>query len=163
MKRFNRGRRSNKRDGRNSGLPEGNVQNSDPQSFSFNQRQMPERAKKSVERLRWTAPKPLNIPLPALQCIRCGQSIVDPHTALADKTSGDPVHFDCVLSELLEKETLEQGDTLSYIGGGRFGILQFNSRKGELKYFTIKKIMEWEDKENRAKWRYAFADHYSLT
>jgi hypothetical protein len=29
--------------------------------------------------------------------------------------------------------------------------------------FKIKKILEWEDKENRAEWRKTICDHYSLT
>ena len=162
MKRFNRSRRSHKRDNRNP-AQEGSLYNNETNSLSFNQQRIQGREKNLPERPRWTAPKPLNLPLPVLHCIRCGQSISDGHAALADRRSGEPVHFDCVMAELLENETLEKGDFLSYIGGGRFGIVEFNGRKGESKYFTIKKIVEWEDKENRAPWRYTFADNYSLT
>ena len=160
MKRFNRNRRPHKRENRNPAPQDGNVQN--PNSLLLSRRRMPDGEKNALERPRWTAPKPLNIPLPVLHCIRCGQPINDAHAAMADRRNGEPVHFDCVMAELLEKETLEKGDSLSYIGGGRFGIVQMNGRNGETAYFTIKKIVEWEDKENRASWRNAFADHYSL-
>jgi len=162
LKRFNRNRRSHKKDNRNP-AQEGSLSNIDPNSLSLTQQRMPGREKNLPERPRWTAPKPLNLPLPVLHCIRCGQLISDAHAALADRKGGEPVHFDCVLAELLEKETLEKGESLSYIGGGRFGIVEFNGRKGESSYFTIKKIVEWEDKENRAPWRNTFADNYSLT
>jgi len=111
----------------------------------------------------WTAPKPNTDPLPVLNCIRCGLPITDPFDALSDRKSGAPVHFDCVFSELAEQEILEAGDTLSYIGGGRFGIVHLNGEKGDTKKFTIKKIFEWEDKEKRAEWRGVIADRYSIT
>ena len=114
-----------------------------------------------VERLTWTAPKQSTKPLPVLNCIRCGLAITDTHAALSERESGGPVHFDCVMMELAEQETLGKGDTLSYLGGGRFGIVCFNDEKKEPKNFTIKKIFEWEDKENRAEWRSIIADHYS--
>jgi hypothetical protein len=84
---------------------------------------------------------------------------------LTDKQTGNPIHFDCVVAELSKHENLEEGDVLSYIGGGRFGIVHFNhsGRRGETGGFTVKKILEWEDKENRAEWRNLIADHYSIT
>ncbi|MDR2072055.1 MAG: hypothetical protein LBP60_01290 [Spirochaetaceae bacterium] len=117
------------------------------------------------DRPRWTAPKLNTDPLPTPGCDICGQPITDMHTALTDKKTGNPVHFDCVMAELMAQETPEKGDVLSYIGGGRFGIVHFNSsgEKKEHGAFTIKKILEWEDKENRAEWRAFIADHYSLT
>ena len=115
------------------------------------------------ERLRWAAPELNTDPLPVLSCSRCGQSITDLHAAMADKKNGEPVHFDCVMTELAEQETLEAGEVLSYIGGGRFGIVHFGSGRGEGGVFSIKKIFEWEDKEKQTEWRGIIADHYSVT
>ena len=115
------------------------------------------------ERPRWVAPKQNIDPLPVLKCNRCGKSIADINSALIDKKTGEPVHFDCAITELAEQETLEEGDVLSYIGGGRFGIVHFNSGRGESRSFTIKKIVEWEDKEKRVEWRSTIANHYSVT
>ena len=111
------------------------------------------------ERPRWIAPKLDIKPLPDLNCSYCGQPIVDAQTALTDKLTGEPVHFDCVMSELAKQEKPEAGDTLSYIGGGRFGIVHF----GGGRVFAIKKIVEWEDKEKKVEWRGVIADHYSIT
>ena len=102
-------------------------------------------------------------PLPVLNCIRCSLPIQDHHSALSDRKTGEPVHFDCVMAELTEQEKPEGEDVLCYLGGGRFGIIRYNDTKGESKSFTIKKILEWEDKEKRAEWRSIIAEHYSVT
>ena len=115
-----------------------------------------------AEKPSWVAPPENTKPLPALSCIRCGLPITDSHSALSDR-NGEPVHFDCVMAELSVEEKLETGDVLSYIGGGRFGVIHFNDDRGEQKKFSIKKIIEWEDKEKRAEWRNIIAEHYSIT
>jgi hypothetical protein len=77
---------------------------------------------------------------------------------------GGTVHFDCVIKELTNREFLEEGDTISYVGGGRFGVVNFGKGGGnDQKAFTIKKILEWENKDERADWRGIVADHYSIT
>ena len=124
---------------------------------------MPEKAGFSLRKQGWIAPVPNTDPLPVLICIRCGLPITDAHSALSEKNTGEPVHFDCAITELAEQEKLETGDVLSYIGGGRFGIVHFNYGRGDHKNFTIKKILEWEDKEKKAQWRDAIADRYSIT
>jgi hypothetical protein len=72
------------------------------------------------------------------------------------------VHFDCVLARLMEGEMLERGDTITYIGGGRFGVVHFGDIQNQ-RGFSIKKIFEWENKDNRAEWRSLVSDHYSGT
>jgi hypothetical protein len=101
-------------------------------------------------------------PLPAPDCPFCGRPVKDISAAITDKTSGQPVHFDCVIARIAQGEVLEQGDTITYIGGGRFGIVHFN-KPPNTQDFKIKKILEWEDKENRAEWRKLVSDHYSVT
>jgi hypothetical protein len=114
------------------------------------------------ERLKWIPPKMSNEPIPTPDCPYCGKPIKDISTALTDKNSGQPVHFDCVIAKIGEHESLEKGEHIAYIGGGRFGVVCFNHAQNS-RNFTIKKIVEWEDKENRAEWRKPIADHYSVT
>jgi hypothetical protein len=114
------------------------------------------------ERLKWIPPKPSGEPLPAPDCPYCGKPIKDISAALTDKNSGEAVHFDCVIAKIGEHEPLEKGEVIAYIGGGRFGVVHFNYTQHS-RNFTIKKILEWEDKENRADWRKTIADHYSIT
>jgi hypothetical protein len=129
------------------------------------------------ERPRWIPPKLNADPIPELLCAHCGKPIEDPSAAIEDRLSGGPVHFDCVISRLSESESLEKGEVISYIGGGRFGIVRFNEPRAGAKIFRrddafpeetgrvfiIKKIFELEDKERRAEWRGSIADHYSMT
>ncbi|MDR1899077.1 MAG: hypothetical protein LBQ55_03620 [Treponema sp.] len=114
------------------------------------------------DRPRWTPPLRPAGPLPSPDCPYCGEPIRDISQAVTDRGSGAPVHFDCVIARIAEGEALEDGDSVTYIGGGRFGIVHFNN-PGELQRFRIKKVLEWEDKENRAEWRRDISDHYSLT
>jgi hypothetical protein len=107
-------------------------------------------------------------PLPIPDCPWCGKPIRDLASAMADKDSGEPVHFDCVAARIAQSEILEKGDAVIYIGGGRFGVVHFGgaenqSRSEDGKSFTIKKIIEWENKDNRAEWRSTVSDHYSVT
>ncbi|GHV81133.1 hypothetical protein AGMMS49944_29240 [Spirochaetia bacterium] len=115
-----------------------------------------------VDRPKWVPPTVPSEPIPVPDCPYCGKPIKDISAALTDKTSGEAVHFDCVLGRLAKNETLERGDTVTYIGGGRFGVVRFTSPQ-DTRGFTIKKIVEWENKENRSEWRRSLADHYSTT
>jgi hypothetical protein len=114
------------------------------------------------ERPRWTPPQLLTDPLPVPDCPWCGKPIKDIASAIADKNSGAPVHFDCIIAQLSKQEQLEQGESIAYIGGGRFGIIHYASSQNS-RSFTIKKIVEWENKDSRAEWRGNISDHYSIT
>jgi hypothetical protein len=115
-----------------------------------------------VDRPKWVPPVLSAEPIPVPDCPYCGKPIRDLAMALTDKASGAAVHFDCVIARLAENETLDRGDAVTYIGGGRFGVVHFNNPQ-DTRGFTVKKIVEWEDKENRADWRKSLADHYSIT
>ena len=145
------------------------------------------------ERPKWTQPKVKTEPLPISDCSWCGKPIKDISSAISDKDSGAPVHFDCVISKIALGEKLEKGESITYIGGGRFGIISFantprhqkdnhgkppgnsqnnsgqESEKRQVNNsapgndFTIKKIIEWEEKGKRAEWRSVVCDHFSVT
>ncbi|MDR0473347.1 MAG: hypothetical protein LBH43_06720 [Treponema sp.] len=167
--RDNRGRRRPFR-GRNSDRSErqnGNAKDGKPRT-DFQARKAGEKpgsGKKGspADRLNWAAPIQSTEPMPVFNCARCSLPITDSYSAVSEKNGEKPVHFDCVLAELNEYEKLDAGDVLAYIGGGRFGIVHYNNGSSGEKNFTIKKILEWENKDQRAQWRDAIADHYSLT
>jgi diphthamide synthase subunit DPH2 len=100
--------------------------------------------------------------LPVPNCPYCGKPIKDLAAAVADKHSDTPVHFDCIIAKIAESETLEKEDTIAYIGGGCFGILRCTGSQHKPR-FTIKKVVEWEDREQRAPWRKMLSDRYSTT
>jgi len=141
-----------------------------------------------VERPKWIPPKTNTEPLPVSECLWCGKPIRDISSAIADKDTGAPVHFDCVAARIAFGEKLEKGDTIAYIGAGRFGIVSYGSSGAPSRYspdgspqdsgkqesppeaqnhpnrgFAIKKIIEWENKDKRAEWRSVICDHYSVT
>ena len=124
------------------------------------------------ERPKWVPPKINTDPLPIPDCPWCGKPIRDLSQAIADRETGVPVHFDCVAARIAGRENLDKGEAITYIGGGRFGIVHFggsglytkNSHdKTEGREFRIKKIIEWEKKDQRAEWRSVICDHYSIT
>ena len=94
-------------------------------------------------------------------CEICGQPINDIASALSNKDSENPVHFDCVLNKLTQVEKTRQNEKISYIGQGRFAVLDFeNFNDG--RHFKIKKVIEWEKKEqDRGAWRDEMAGLYS--
>ncbi|QQO09700.1 hypothetical protein [Breznakiella homolactica] len=115
-----------------------------------------------VDRPKWAPPKVSTEPLPVPDCPICGKPIKDIASAITDKKFGQPVHFECMAAQIAAKEPLGEGDTVSYIGGGRFGILHYPNPQ-DRRNFQIKKVFECEDKENRAEWRKTVADRYSTT
>jgi hypothetical protein len=113
------------------------------------------------DRPKWTPPALSKEPIPAPLCPLCGKPIEELASAINDKISGEAAHFDCVRGKIAALESLGKNDELSYIGGGRFGVISFDSQ--DKRYFKIKKIIEYEAKDLRAKWRGNIADHFSLT
>jgi hypothetical protein len=114
------------------------------------------------ERPRWIPPQLPEEPIPIPDCPWCGKPVKDISAAISDKESGEAVHFDCVIARLSEGEQLESGDTVCYIGGGRFGVVHFNNPPDN-RDFKIKKIFEWENKDNRSEWRRNISGHFSVT
>ncbi|MDR2575113.1 MAG: hypothetical protein LBC52_01575 [Treponema sp.] len=115
-----------------------------------------------VERPKWVPPKPPVLSLPPAVCAWCGKPIKELSTAISEPGSGKPVHFDCAISKIVEEETLERGDTVSYIGGGRFGIIHYNNPP-DIRDFKIRKVLEWENKETRSEWRVAISEYFTIT
>lgn len=93
-------------------------------------------------------------------CPKCGQPITDVASALSEKSSDKPVHFECALSEVEKKEKLEANERIAYIGKGRFGVLAYDNPNDQ-RHFTIKRIIEWEDRDQKSQWREEVSDLYS--
>ena len=85
-------------------------------------------------------------------CEICMQTIQDITTALAMPVSGKQAHFDCVLEKLSEKEKLEEGQQIVYLGGGNFGVVKVDAKSSKNEFKIIKKI-EYEDREIIPDWR----------
>jgi hypothetical protein len=116
----------------------------------------------NVERPKWSPVKITAPPLSAYECPVCGKPIRNVSSAVTDKVSGTPAHFDCILEKIAAGEVQGKGEVVAYLGGGRFGVLHYANPR-DVRSFKIKKIIEWEDKDNRAEWRQDVAGHFSIT
>jgi len=114
------------------------------------------------DRPQWTAPVLPANPLTTPDCPWCGKPIKDITTAICDKETNRPVHFDCVLARISGMENLETNDGVCYIGGGRFGIVHYNNPP-DTRDFVIKKIYEWEARDNNSEWRRPISEYFSIT
>ncbi len=93
-------------------------------------------------------------------CPKCGQPITDIASAIADKSTGQPLHFDCVLNQVKQSEPTGENEKVAYIGQGRFAVLQYENIRDQ-RHFTIKKIIEWENREEQSQWRDELSGLYS--
>jgi len=116
----------------------------------------------NVPRLKWIPPEAPEVKLEPAACVWCEKPIGDFSTAVTDPASGQAGHFDCAVNRLRERESLETGDTVGYIGAGRFGVITFE-KAGSPKTFRIKKVLQWENTETRSAWRNALSEHFSVT
>ncbi|MCR5699002.1 MAG: hypothetical protein K6G52_05085 [Treponemataceae bacterium] len=93
-------------------------------------------------------------------CAYCGKPIEDMSCALGSKESGEPVHFDCVIEKITETEKIQNDEKITYIGQGRFGVVHFDNPQ-DLRHFQIRRIIEWESREEKKEWRQEIADSFS--
>lgn len=93
-------------------------------------------------------------------CPSCGQPIVEMSTAIADKDSGSPMHFDCVLAKVSEGKKLLPNQSMTYIGNGRFAVVTFENPRDTRK-FKIEEIIEWEDRNKPNEWQGEMANLFS--
>lgn len=98
----------------------------------------------------------------SLVCPRCGEVIKDITGAIADKHTGEPVHFDCVLNHLKETENLAETEKIVYVGHGNFAVVCFENPL-DTKKFKIIRLIEWEDRNARPEWRSGILDYYDLS
>ena len=93
-------------------------------------------------------------------CPKCNMPITDVSSAMTDKVTGKPVHFDCVLAQLKQNERVGENEKIAYIGQGRFAVLYYENPRDQKK-FVIKKIIEWEDRDQKSEWRDELSGLYS--
>lgn len=115
-------------------------------------------APKRERRIEIDLPPPPKLPTPL--CPRCGEPITDITSALTDRDSGTPVHFDCAVKFLEGAENIGETQKIVYIGQGRFAVMEFEN-PADMKKFHIVRTIEWESRESRAEWRGDIASQFS--
>ena len=93
-------------------------------------------------------------------CEYCNQPSEDLASSIAAKESGNPAHFDCVLAKINASEKLSENEKITYIGHGRFAVVYFENPH-DLRHFTIRRVIEWENREAKYEWRSEIANLYS--
>ena len=78
-------------------------------------------------------------------CAICGNPITSIAEAFSVATGF--VHFDCALERVKAEETLNENQTVSYIGSGNFGVCE----KGEDGKYSIIKKIAFENSESNKK------------
>ena len=89
-------------------------------------------------------------------CPVCGERVRDLYTAIAYGERNGPAHFDCIVALLGEREELEEGARVCYLGGGSFGIVQVRpvSRQSDRTGAPwVRKRIEVEDRDAAPAWR----------
>lgn len=95
-----------------------------------------------------------------ITCPKCNQPINDLASCLTDKATNTPMHFECAINEVSKSEKLGENEKIAYIGQGRFGVLYYENPRDQ-RHFTIKKIIEWEDRDTKSEWRGELSELYS--
>ena len=95
-------------------------------------------------------------------CPICSKVIEDLTSSLSDKTTGEPVHFDCAWNQAGKDITLKENENFTYIGQGRFAVLYFPDIR-DTRHFKIQKIVEWERSDSVPQWRTEISNLFSQT
>lgn len=93
-------------------------------------------------------------------CPICGKLIEDMASAISDKLSGSPVHFDCAIESIASSEHLDENESIAYIGQGTFAVLRYDNTN-DPKSFHIERKIEWESRDSDIPWRHEISTLYS--
>lgn len=88
---------------------------------------------------------------PPPPCPLCGKPVTDILSALIDRTSSQPAHFDCVLSSVSEAEKPQAQERVVYLGSGVFAVVETDPRSPQK--FQVKRKIQYEPREGRPEWR----------
>ena len=135
-------RRRNNR--RRHGRPQGDAPGQQRGQAAPGGRRSPAERGRGAEQLPPRNDPPMVFP----DCPVCKQPVRDLASALTHQQSGQPAHFDCIMRELRDSNELAPQEKICYLGGGSFGILEFRQGK-----FTIRKRIQYEEKEKVQEWK----------
>jgi hypothetical protein len=88
---------------------------------------------------------------PPPACPLCGKPVTEILSALSERASGSPAHFDCVLASLTEAERPQCQGRITYLGAGVFAVVESDPRNPQR--FQIKRKIQYEPRDVRPEWR----------
>lgn len=120
-----------------------------------------ERGKQAQQNRRPVAPGLSEKPKisPPKTCAICKKPIFDLAGAIADKESGEPVHFDCAIEQISKAESLGPNEKVVYIGAGNFAVVEYKNGSDEA--FTVKRRFHWEKEGEKQIWRKEISSYIS--
>lgn len=93
-------------------------------------------------------------------CPICGKKIEDIESAITDKQSSLPAHFECITSRIAEMENIGEGESVVYIGQGTFAVVCYDDKNDEKSFHIVRKI-EWETGGKVEPWRSEISNLFS--
>lgn len=93
-------------------------------------------------------------------CPICGKKIEDIESAVSDRQSMMPAHFDCVIKNLSDAEHIGKDENIVYIGQGKFAVMRYEN-KNDPKTFHIVRKIEWEARSSDIPWRQEISTLFS--
>jgi hypothetical protein len=85
-------------------------------------------------------------------CPACGKPITEIASAIAEKGTGLPVHFDCIVARIVAEEKPAPTERIIYLGACAFALVDLGPNQNMAK-FSIKKRIQYEEKEKKTEWR----------
>lgn len=86
-------------------------------------------------------------------CPLCGKELREISSAIAERDTKQPAHFDCVLKQLQEREPVRQDEQYCYLGKGVFAVIRLPQAGQKGQPFTIVRKIEYEKEEEIPQWR----------
>jgi hypothetical protein len=93
-------------------------------------------------------------------CPHCNAPIDLLATALLDRKTGEPIHFECALDILAKQEHCSPSERIAYIGNGKFAVVLAETL-GDNNHIAIRKIILWEPPDQDVPWRDEMAGLFS--
>lgn len=101
------------------------------------------------------------IQIKVMECAYCHKPIEDLASAISSKENDEPIHYDCVIKKLTSEEKLLPNENITYIGQGKFAVVHFEN-PNDYKHFSIKRTIEWENREEKNVWRKEIEEAFSM-
>lgn len=88
-------------------------------------------------------------------CPICTKVIEDSNLAIANSSTGEASHFDCIVTLLAKKEEIGQNEKVIYVGSGDFAVISFTGNYSYPKNVTILRKINYEEfvKDKLSVWR----------
>ncbi len=86
-------------------------------------------------------------------CPLCNKELREISSAIIERETKLPAHFDCVLKQLNDSEPAGANEQYCYLGNGVFAVIKMQPQGQKGQAFTILRKIEYEKEEEIPDWR----------